>query len=236
MLVISNFRIAEGTTVCVIGLGRFGSAVADKLIEKGFSVILVDSNRRHLQNLPDRVVEEFNHIHEVDSTNEMALRSIDVKEAEVAIVAIGGDIQANILTAINLKELGIPRVIAKAQTSLHGRLLERIGVDLVIFPEFDAAYQLVRSLTSSDNMLNSLELSGDCAIVTIKATAKVIGRTVRDLRIRERFQCNVIALSSQTNVQLVVSGEELIDVSHSLIVAGSNEQIDLLETFMLDLE
>jgi trk system potassium uptake protein TrkA len=236
MIVISSFQIEEGTTVCVIGLGRFGGAVADKLIEKGFDVILVDVNKSKLQNLPDSIDNRFQHIQEVDATNEVELRTTDAKEAGVAIVAIGGDIQANILTAINLKELGISKVIAKAQSALHGRLLERIGVDLVIFPEFHAAYQLVRSLTSSNNILNSVELNGEVAIVTMKASNKIIGKSVRQLRIRELFQCNVIALQNHTEVKLVSSGDEQIESNHSLIVAGSNLNIDQLETFLLEKE
>jgi trk system potassium uptake protein TrkA len=231
----AGIEVQAGTTFCVVGLGRFGSAVSDKLMEKQFDVIMIDINKDKLDNLPVRINEKFREIQAVDSTNEQELRRADIKSVDIAIVAIGGDVQANILTAITLKELGIPRVIAKAQNKLHGRLLERIGIDQVIYPEYDAAAELVRKLTTN-NLLSSFDLNENAAIVAIKATEKIAGRNLRELRIRELFACNVVALQKDKDVVLITDGTEVISVDQYLIIVGNNESLDRFEQFLMSEE
>jgi trk system potassium uptake protein TrkA len=232
MVLFAGIELQPGTTFCVVGLGRFGSAVSDKLMEKQFDVIMIDINKDKLDNLPARINDKFREIQAVDSTNEQELRRADIKSVDVAIVAIGGDVQANILTAINLKDLGIPRVIAKAQNKLHGRLLERIGIDQVIYPEYDAAADLVRKLTTN-NLLSSFDLNENAAIVAIKATDKIAGRNLRELRIRELFACNVVALQKDKDVVLITDGTEVIGLDQYLIIVGNNESLDRFEQFLM---
>jgi trk system potassium uptake protein TrkA len=230
---ISNFQALEGTTFCVIGLGRFGSAVSDKILEKGFELIMIDLNKNKLDNLPDAVDDRFSEIEAIDATNEQELRRVDIKTVDVAIVAIGEDIQANILTVINLKEIGVPIVIAKAQNKLHGRLLSRIGADHVIYPEYDAASELVRRMTTN-NLLSSFDLSENAAIVALKATSKIAGQNLRQLRIREIFECNVVALQKDGEVHLITDGTEVIDADQYLIIVGGNERIDAFERYLME--
>lgn len=231
---ISKFRLKEDHLVCVIGLGRFGSAVADLLMENNIDVLMIDNNKHKLENLPKRLEEKYDQIHSIDATVLSSLSKEDVKEVNVGIVAIGDDVQANILAAINLKELGVGYVIVKAHNKLHGKLLERVGIDEVIYPEHDSASQLVRQLTSN-NLFSSLDLTKRAAIVSIQITSThMIGKSLRELKIRERFGCNVVAFQKGDEVVLVQDGTEIIDYGHFLILIGYNENIEQFEQFLME--
>ena len=117
----------------VIGMGRFGSSIAKALAEMGFEVLAVDSNEQRIQEISSIVT----HAVTADATDEEALRAIGVRNFDVAVVAIGDDIQASILTTLILKDLGMPNLIVKAQSDLHGKVLSKIGADRVVFPERD---------------------------------------------------------------------------------------------------
>ncbi len=234
-IVFPKIELKSDTTLCVIGLGRFGSAISEKILELNKSLIMIDINYDKLENLPDLVKDHRLDIYPVDSTNELELRKAGVKEVDIAIVAIGDDVQSNILTAITLKEMGIPIIIAKAHNKLHGRLLARIGIDHVVYPEFDAASNLLQKMTAGN--LNSLmHFNDDEGIVAIRATKKILGKNVRELGIRERFGCNVIAFQKDKTLVIVSDGTEIIDYDHDLIVIGKNEKIKAFQDYLMNHE
>jgi trk system potassium uptake protein TrkA len=140
----------------VIGLGRFGSAIATTLIKLGQEVVGIDANPESVRHLGDILT----HAVELDATDERALRAAGVQDMEVAVVSIGENVESSVMVVMLLKELGVRTVIAKATTPLHGRILEKIGVSRIIFPERDMAVRVAHSLVVA-NIIDYIELSRD---------------------------------------------------------------------------
>ena len=132
-------------TYGIIGLGKFGSKVAQGLVEKGESVILCDNSQENFRNFR----EDVENIYTLDSTDKLALEEAGIRELDVVIVSIGEKIEASILTVMALKELGNKNIIAKATSKTHGEILEKIGANKVIYPEQAAANKLINELTTS---------------------------------------------------------------------------------------
>lgn len=138
----------------VIGLGRFGGSLTTTLISLGHEVMAIDKNQRRIQEYSGIV----SHIYNADSTDEQVLRDLGVRNIEHAIVAIGDDLQASILTTLILKELGVKKITAKATNDYHRKVLERIGADYIIRPERDTGIRVAHQITSN-NLIDYLELT-----------------------------------------------------------------------------
>ena len=132
--------------VAIIGAGQFGMALAESLSEAGVEVLLVERNGNLVQSAVNVVASAV----QGDATNARALEDAGLKECDVAVVAIGGNVEASLLATANCKELGVPTVISKASSELHGRILKKIGADQVIFPDRESAYRLARSVMDSE--------------------------------------------------------------------------------------
>ena len=146
-------------TFVVIGLGRFGSAVATELSSLGHEVLAVDEREDHVQ----RGAEKVTHAVTGDARDPSVLRALGVRNYDCAVVAVGDDIGNSALITLNLKEIGVKRVICKAQSHVHRKVLEKIGADRVVFPEHEMGVKLAQGLSSS-NVLNFIELSEDFGI------------------------------------------------------------------------
>lgn len=138
----------------VIGLGRFGTSVAMTLQSLGHEVLAIDSDAERVQKLSDQVT----HVVQVDTTEESALMALGLRNFDAIVVAIGEDVQANVATTLLLKEIGVPYIIAKARNALHGKMLEKIGADRVVYPERDMGQRVAHSMVSA-NVLDYIELS-----------------------------------------------------------------------------
>ncbi|MCL6456808.1 MAG: TrkA family potassium uptake protein [Gorillibacterium sp.] len=210
----------------VIGMGRFGSSIAQSLTKLGFDVLAVDSDEARVQEISQSVARAV----QADPTDEEALRALGMHDFEVVVVAIGQDIQANILTTLILKELGVKKLIVKAQNELHGNVLKKIGADKVIFPERDMGLRVAHALISP-NVLDFIELSDDHSIVEIKATSLIIGRSLRELDIRAKHNCNVMALKQNGKMNITPGPDDQILESDILIVVGHNDNLIRFEKF-----
>lgn len=208
----------------VIGMGRFGSSVAHELSELGFEVLAIDISEQRIQEVSNWVT----HAVSVDTTDEDALRSLGLRNFDVVVVAIGEDIQASILTTIILKELGVPKIIVKARNDLHGKVLNKIGADKVVFPERDMGLRVAHHLLSP-NVLEYIELSSDYGIVELKAPDSMIGRNLRQLEIRARYNCNVLAIKRGTEMNIALSAEDIIRSGDVLVIVGRTEDVAELE-------
>ncbi|NBD27705.1 potassium channel family protein [Paenibacillus glycinis] len=208
----------------VIGMGRFGSSVAQELSDLGFEVLAIDVSEQKIQEASNWVT----HAVAVDSTDEEALRSLGLRNFDVVVVAIGEDIQASILTTLILKELGVPELIVKAQNELHGKVLNKIGADKVVFPERDMGLRVAHHLISP-NILEYIELSNDYSIVEMKAPDFTIGRNLMQLDIRARFKCNVLAIKKGTEMNIAPSAENVIQEDDVLVIVGKTEDLSELE-------
>jgi trk system potassium uptake protein TrkA len=215
----------KGNQFAVIGLGRFGSSLAKELVRLGHEVLGIDKD----EEIIDEMNELLTHTVVADSIDEEALRSIGIRNFDCVVVAIGDDIQASILTAIVLKELGVKKVVAKALSALHGKVLQKIGVDRVIFPERDMGVRVANQLVSP-NLLDYIELSKDYTIAELSATRRISGLTLKELDTRARYGCSIVAINKREDVIIAPTAEDIVEEGNIMVVIGTNEQIDDFET------
>jgi trk system potassium uptake protein TrkA len=208
----------------VIGLGRFGSSVAKTLSKLNFEVLAIDDREDRIQEMSAIVT----HAVQADSTDEEALRAMGIRNFDVVVVAIGEDIQASILTTLILKEIGIPTIVVKAVNELHGKVLKKIGADKVIYPERDMGQRVAHHLISS-NILDHIELSADYSIVEISVSNQMVGKSLRQLDIRAKYGCNVIAIKQQEKLIIPPSGEDPLKPEDVLVIVGNNENLQTFE-------
>ena len=209
----------------VVGLGRFGMAVALKLQELGNEVLIIDSNAEQVQKLSNHVTYAV----VGDARDEAVLRSLGVRNFDCAIVAIGGDLAASILITLNLKELGVPQVICKAPDEIQKRALEKVGADRVIIPEREMAVKLAQNLASS-SVLEYIELSSQCGIAEVKTPSAWVGKTLRELNVRAKYGVNVIALRSGEDAIKVSPGpDEPLTERDVLVILGGNDDLNRVQ-------
>ena len=142
--------------VAIIGAGQFGTALAESLSEAGVEVLLVERNG----NLVQSAVNAVSSAVQGDATNARALEDAGLKECDMAVVAIGANVEASLLATANCKELGVPTVISKASSELHGRILKKIGADQVVFPDHESSYRLAHSVMDSESAAGDKQSNG----------------------------------------------------------------------------
>jgi trk system potassium uptake protein TrkA len=217
----------------VIGLGRFGSAMAMTLTELGHDVIGVDGDESRVQQLADVIT----HALQIDATDEKALRAAGIQDVDVAVVSIGENIESSLLVVMQLRDLGIGTIVAKAVTPLHGRILEKLGVSRVIFPEREMAIRIAHSLVMP-NVLDYIELSRDFSIVEVPAPDAFVGRTLKQLELRPRLGLTLIAIKRQSDdsgavvTNIAPAADETIRPGDILALLGSNEQLNKLDQLL----
>ena len=208
----------------VIGLGRFGSSVATALARSGHEVLAIDTNEEVAQKLNGIVT----HVVVADTTDEDTLKALGVRNFDVAVVAIGSNIQANIFTTLLLKNLGVPFIVAKALNDLHGKMLEKIGADRVVYPEYDMGQRVAHNIVTS-NVLEYIELSPNVGIVEIGVPRSLIGKTLIEADLRARFEVNVVAIKRGDQVIVPPQPDAKIEKGDILVVVGGNIGIAALE-------
>lgn len=212
--------------IAIIGLGRFGTSLARTLAKMGHEVLVVDSSEERVQSLAGVVT----HAVQADAKDEETLKSLGLRNFDVVVVAIGEDIQASILVTITLKEMGIKRVVAKATNELHGRVLEKIGADRVIYPERDMGIRLAHNL-ASDNVLDFLELAPDYGIAEFLTPPRLVGKTLGQLNLRPKYGVNVIAIKKKDGQIIVAPGaNDRIDDGDVVVAIGSNRALERVES------
>jgi trk system potassium uptake protein TrkA len=212
------------TQYAVIGLGRFGSSLARELIKLGHEVLGIDQDEEAV----DEMSEVLTHVVVADSTDEEVLRSLGIRNFDCVIVAIGSDIQSSILTAILLKDIGVPLVVTKALSELHGKVLSKIGVDRVIFPERDMGIRVAHQLVSP-NLLDFIELSRDYTIAELSVPKRMSGRTLKDLNLRVKYGCSVVAINKKEGVIIAPTANDLLEERDIMVIIGTNSQIESFE-------
>lgn len=209
----------------VIGLGRFGRAVCSTLTRQGYDVLAVDSDELKVsQALLDRVVA---HAIVVDSTQPAALKEAGILEQETVIIAIGNFIQESIITTLNVKEGGVPNVVAKASSEIHETLLLKVGADHVVFPEHEAGCNLALSLTKPA-ILDRLDLDADNSIVEIIVPEKFNGKTIAELQLRSSYGLNLLAYGQDGKFTVNPEPNTALKKGNAIVVIGTNKDIDRL--------
>lgn len=221
----TNDRIGEKImkSFIVIGLGRFGSSVACELFKLGNEVLAIDINDESVQ----KIAHSVTHAVTADAKDESVLRSLGVRNFDCAIISMAGEIQNSVLVTLLLKEMGIKKVIAKAQNQLHSKVLQKIGADQIIFPEYDMGIKLAHSL-DTDNIIDLIELSDEYSIVEITAPKKWSDKTILQLNVRASYGVNILAVRSSDKKLLTVSPTPNYKIRSGdiLIMVGSNEDIN----------
>lgn len=217
----------------MIGLGRFGSAMATTLAELGHDVIGVDSDEDRVRSMADVLALAV----QLDATDERALVKAGIKDVDVAVVSIGENIEASLLVVTLLRELGIEYIVAKAVTPLHGRILEKLGVSRVVSPERETAIRLAHGLINP-NVVDYIELSKEFSIVDVSAPPEFVGKTLREIGMRARFGLTTIAIkrfppTGGGPVTTIAPGpDDVLQEGDVLSLLGNNERLGQLDQML----
>lgn len=212
----------------VIGVGRFGSAVAKTLVENGEQIILVDKDPDRVRDL--RYLTDYAYV--VNHMDQKALEEIGVGDCEVAIVGIGSAMDVNILTTLYCKNMKIPRVIAKANSEDQGQILEKLGAE-VIYPERDMGRRLANQLANK-KVIDYFSVSGNIDIAQIKVPEAFFGKKLLDTQLRQKWGISVIAIQTGNRTIETIDPNFVFHQGDIIIVIGSNENIRRFEELNRD--
>jgi trk system potassium uptake protein TrkA len=210
----------------IIGLGRFGFSLASTLAEAKREVLVLDSSEhkiRSIRNLTDNAMV-------VSDLSKEALMQAGIQNCETVIICIGEKVDVSILTTLNVISMGVPRVIAKAISLEQGKILEKIGAE-VIYPEHDMAIRLANRLMSS-RVMDYITLNDDVTITELRLTAKISGLTVLQASIRKKFKLNIIALEQEGKTITDISPELVLHEDDIAVVVGKKEHIKKFELYL----
>ena len=209
----------------VFGLGRFGTSLATTLAEAGYEVMAVDQSEEKVQDISTIVTQAV----QADVTDMDTLKELGIRNFDVAVVAIGKDIQSSIMATLLLKELGLPYVVAKASTEEHKRVLAKLGADRIILPEHDMGKRLANNLMAG-NIIDYIQLSRDYSIMEMPVLEKWHNHSISDLDIRAKYEINIIAVESSDGEISVTPGPNyVLKEGDLLVVVGKNKSIQELE-------
>ena len=211
----------------VIGLGRFGESVAKTLYGLGHDVLAIDMDEDMVQEISDSVT----HAVQMDATDESALRTLGLRNFDVAVVTIGSNIQASVMVTLLVKDLGVKYIIAKGQSDLHAKVLYKIGADRVVLPEKDMGVRVAHNLVSA-SILDYIELSPDYSIMEMKALEEWNGKNLTELNLRSRYGINVMAIKKDDDINISPSADEVISSDDIIVAIGSAEDLAKIEEIM----
>ena len=211
----------------VIGLGRFGESVAKTLYGLGHDVLAIDMDEDMVQEISDSVT----HAVQMDATDESALRTLGLRNFDVAVVTIGSNIQASVMVTLLVKDLGVKYIIAKGQSDLHAKVLYKIGADRVVLPEKDMGVRVAHNLVSA-SILDYIELSPDYSIMEMKALEEWNGKNLTELKLRSRYGINVMAIKKDDDINISPSADEVISSDDIIAAIGSAEDLAKIEEIM----
>lgn len=208
----------------VVGMGRFGTALSRELCAQGNEVLALDLQEERVQAVADLVTQAV----VGDGRDPEVLRALGARNFDCAVVAVSSDVGGSALMTLNLKELGVPRVVSKASSAVHRKVLEKIGADQVVFPEQEMALHLARNLDNGD-ILNYIELSDAYSMVERRLPSGWAGRSIVELDIRAKYRLTVIAVCRGQEMTISPSRDYRFAVGDSLVVLGRNDDIQRLE-------
>lgn len=220
--------------VCVIGIGRFGAAVAQELYQSGHDVLAIDTDEAKIQDLLGHVTYAVR----ADASNESVLKELDVADFDVAVVALGSEnVQASILITVVLKSIGVPFVISRATNELHGATLERVGADRVVFPEMESARRTAH-VGFTAGVIDYMPIAPNFGISKMRPPEQMHGRTLEEVGLGgspDKHGVSVLAIRRGRTSFLHPAKDEEIKPGDILIVAGANEHIGHLYDLALEL-
>ena len=211
------------STFGIIGLGRFGTALAITLAEAGKEVIVVDQNEEKVKAM--RQYTEYAFV--CDNLSKEALSEVGIQNCDTVVVCIGSKIDTSILTTLNVVSLGVPRVISKATSQDQGAVLEKIGAE-VVYPERDMATRLGKRLISG-NFLDFIFLDNDIEILLVPVSGSLVGKTIREINIRKKYSLNIIAIEHQQDTIIEFAPDYEFLEEDIIVVIGKLQNIRKFE-------
>ncbi|UIF28118.1 TrkA family potassium uptake protein [Levilactobacillus brevis] len=209
----------------VLGLGRFGQSVVETIAETHQDVLAVDVQEAPVNEMTEIATQTL----VADTRDEEVLRELNIDTFDYVIVGIGNNMEASILTTMLAKELGAEKVIAKAETSDHGRVLKRVGADQVIFPERDMGHSIVRKLLSN-HILNFIDLSDKYTLAEVVITDPTfVNQNLIDLNLRKRFDLTIIAIQHGQKINISPQPTDMVQLHDVLTVVGPIEHVEALD-------
>ena len=212
--------------IAVIGLGRFGFHAARELQAAGHDVLAIDIDQENVERIGDLVSRAVR----LDARDKERLDALGIEDFDVVVVSLGERIDASTLVALHLKELGVPKIITKAGSEDHAKLLRLIGVHEIVFPEREAAARLARRMSTS-NLLDYIPLGETYSIQEIAPTEEMAGKSLEELRLRNRFNIQVIGVRDvlTDEVDLNPGPKFRVKDSDSLVILGRNEDLERMK-------
>ena len=208
----------------VVGLGRFGTQVARKLYELGCEVLAIDNSPAKVQ----QVSNDVTHAVVGDARDKEVLKALGAKDFDCAVIAIGDSLADSVLATMNLKELGVPKVVCKASDETHRQVLKKLGADQVVIPEQENADRLARSLASR-NVLDYIELSDDYGIVEVPAPSSWLDKSLIELNVRAKLGVNILAIRRGGEITVSPSADFRIIQNDILVVLGNTAAIAAIQ-------
>ena len=207
----------------VIGLGRFGRAIAQTLCKAGEEVLGVDMNMELVEDMREELTQAI----QMDAMDRDALESLGIPDFDIAFVTMGADIRASGTIVLQLKELGAKRIIAKAQDEFHGRMLEKLGADQVLFPERDMGRRIAHNLVSG-NIIDYLELSPEFSMAEIHPRQEWVDHSVAELNLRGRYGINVVAIKNGETLNAMIRPDTVLREGDVLLVVAGEKTVEQL--------
>jgi len=211
-------------TFVVIGLGRFGSEVARSLYAAGNEVLAMDCSSELVQQISSDVT----HAVVGDARDKGVLRALGVASFDCAVVAIGGNLANSVLATMNLKELGVPKIVCKAHDDTHRQVLTKLGADQVVIPEKENAVRLAKNLTSP-NVLEYIELSEEYGIIEVPAPKSWVGKTLIQLNVRAKLGVNIIAIRCTDGINVSPGADYQIQEHDVMVILGSTAALKTVQ-------
>ena len=210
----------------VIGLGNFGFTVATRLAQIGHQVLAADTNATRVEHIKDLVTQAV----VIDAKDKNALTEVVTNAIDAAVVGLGDSVEASLLCVLYLKELGVRRIIAKAASDDHGRILESIGTSEVIYPERDAGLRLAEKLNAPTSVIDYIELSPDYSIIDVATPDDFVGKTLKQLQLPKKQGILVIAVRTvmKNEIQLLPPADYKFEPDSIITVIGKYEDLNKL--------
>ncbi len=202
----------------VVGLGRFGSALARELMRQGMQVLAIDRNLEAVESHRSLLTD----VVRGDAMDEGVLRQIGAPDFDVAVVTMGDDVKASSVIVMHLKELGVPRIVAKASDDFHGRMLTRLGADKVIFPERDMGRRVAHNLIS-EKIMDFLELSPDYSLMEVRVRPEWVGVPLKQLNLRAKNRINLVAVRSGEDIDAMPGPDTVLGAEDVLLAVCQSE-------------
>jgi len=211
----------KNKSFAVIGLGQFGMTLAVTLAESDCDVLAIDDKEENIEEISEKVTYAV----KADVREPGILKALGVQNVDVAIIAVAENLEASISATMQAKDLGVTFVVAKSMNSLHGRILDKIGADKIIYPEQSMGLRVARNLMSG-GYLDVFELSAEFSMAEFSMPVSWIGKNLVDLNIRERFHINIIGIKQGENVTVDLDPSEPLPDNCSIIAIGKNKDLN----------